>query len=86
MWNIKSDGNMYQGDLQYGDRIATHEEELNKQLSLEKTIKIMEAKKYLSDTSWYVERFNDPSSGKPIPQEILDKRAEAREIINSLEG
>lgn len=44
------------------------------------------AYKYLKDTSWYIERLNDPSSGKPVPQEVLDKRAEARVIINELEG
>ena len=47
--------------------------------------KIAEARKYLADTAWYIERFNDPSSGKAIPQEILDGRAQARVTINELE-
>lgn len=47
---------------------------------------IQEAKKYLSDTAWYVERLNDPSSGKAIPEEVLTKRAQARELINTLEA
>ena len=46
---------------------------------------IQEAKTYLSSTAWYVERLNDPSSGKVIPEEVLTKRAEARELINTLE-
>lgn len=46
---------------------------------------IQEAKQYLADTGWYIERLNDPSSGKAIPEEVLDKRAEARELINTLE-
>ena len=46
---------------------------------------IQEAKIYLVDTAWYVERLNDPSSGKAIPEEVLTKRAEAREVINTLE-
>ena len=46
---------------------------------------IQEAKTYLADTAWYVERLNDPSSGKAIPEEVLAKRAEARELINTLE-
>ena len=46
---------------------------------------IQEAKIYLADTAWYVERLNDPSSGKVIPEEVLTKRAEAREVINTLE-
>ena len=37
-----------------------------------------EALAYLAETGWYVERLNDPSSGKAIPQDILDARAKAR--------
>lgn len=44
------------------------------------------ALKYLADTAWYVERLNDPSSGKAIPEEVLTKRIEARELINTLEA
>ena len=47
---------------------------------------IQEAKAYLAETAWYVERLNDPSSGKAIPEEVLTKRAEAREVINTLEA
>ena len=47
---------------------------------------IQEAKVYLASTDWYVERLNDPSSGKGIPEEVLIKRAEARELINTLEA
>ncbi len=47
---------------------------------------IQEAKTYLASTAWYVERLNDPSSGKVIPEEVLTKRAEARELINTLEA
>ena len=46
---------------------------------------IQEAKTYLASTAWYVERLSDPSSGKAIPEEVLAKRAEARELINTLE-
>lgn len=48
--------------------------------------KVQEARAYLISTGWYVERLNDPSSGKAVPQEVLDKRAEARVLINELEG
>ena len=41
---------------------------------------------YLADTAWYIERLNDPSSGKAIPEEVLTKRIEARELINTLEA
>ena len=58
------------------------EEEIQKQ---ELQIKINEAKHYLASTAWYVERLNDPSSGKAIPEEVVTKRAEARALINSLE-
>ena len=47
---------------------------------------IQEAKTYLASTTWYVERLNDPSSGKVIPEDVLTKRAEAREVINTLEA
>ena len=57
-------------------------EELDKEINAQK---VQEARSYLSSTAWYIERFNDPSSGKPVPQEVLDKRAEARLIINELE-
>ena len=54
------------------------QQELNK--------KIAEALQYLANTAWYVERFADPSSGKAIPEDVLVKRAEAREILNKLKG
>ena len=47
---------------------------------------IQEAKIYLVSTAWYIERLNDPSSGKAIPEEVLTKREEAREVINTLEA
>lgn len=59
------------------DEEATAQQELQ--------AKIMEAKQYLASTAWYVERLNDPSSGKAIPEEVVTKRAEARALINSLE-
>ena len=47
-----------------------------------KQIKGMTYTSYLADTSWYIERLNDPSSGKPIPEEVLSKRAIAREQLS----
>lgn len=44
------------------------------------------ALKYLADTAWYIERLNDPSSGNAVPEEVLTKRAKARELINTLEA
>ena len=63
--------------------IEINEEEIGKQ---ELQSKINEALQYLASTAWYVERLNDPSSGKAIPEEVLTKRAEARELINTLEA
>lgn len=54
------------------------QQELNK--------KKQEASRYLVDTAWYIERLVDPSSGKAIPEDVLTKRAEAREILNELKG
>ena len=61
---------------------AQKEEEARKLLEQQ----ISEAKQYLANTGWYIERLNDPSSGKAIPEEVLAKRAEARELINTLEA
>lgn len=48
--------------------------------------KVQEANAYLASTAWYIERFNDPSSGKEVPAEVLAKRAEAREFISNNKG
>lgn len=61
----------------------TNEEKLEK---VAKTILIQIASQYLANTGWYVERLNDPSSGKAIPEDVLAKRVEARELINTLEA
>ena len=61
----------------------TNDEKLEK---VAKTMLIQIASQYLASTSWYVERLNDPSSGKAIPEDVLAKRAEAREVINTLEA
>jgi hypothetical protein len=37
-------------------------------------------------TSWMIERFNDPSSGKPVPQNVLDYRANVRSLSNTYEN
>lgn len=61
----------------------TNDEKLEK---VAKTILIQIASQYLASTGWYVERLNDPSSGKAIPEDVLAKRVEARELINTLEA
>lgn len=61
----------------------TNDEKLEK---VAKTILIQIANQYLASTGWYVERLNDPSSGKAIPEDVLAKRVEARELINTLEA
>lgn len=60
----------------------TNEEKLEKLFNVF-TIKIH--KDYLEDTKWYIDRLNDPSSGKAVPEEVLAKRAFAREEINKCE-
>ncbi len=37
-------------------------------------------KQYLIDTDWYISRFSE--TGKDVPEDILQKRQEARESIN----
>ncbi len=51
-----------------------------------KNVRKQEPMGYLASTSWYVERLNDPSSGKAIPEDILAKRAEARTLISAIEA
>ena len=41
--------------------------------------KSSEAQKYLASTDWYIVRFMD--SGVEVPQEVKDKRAEARLLV-----
>jgi hypothetical protein len=43
------------------------------------------ASNILGQTSWMIERFNDPSSGKPVPQNVLDYRAATRALSNTYE-
>jgi hypothetical protein len=40
----------------------------------------------LGQTSWMIERFNDPSSSKPVPQNVLDYRAATRALCNTYEA
>ena len=51
-----------------------------------KQIKGMAYENYLANTSWYIERLNDPSSSKPIPEEVLNKRAMAREQLSLIKS
>lgn len=60
----------------------TNEEKLEKLFNVF-TIKIH--KDYLEDTKWYIDRLNDPSSGKAVPEDVLVKRSFAREEINRCE-
>lgn len=39
------------------------------------------AKQHLDDSDWYITRFVDPGSGVTVPQDILDSRVAAREIL-----
>lgn len=39
------------------------------------------ARRYLSETGWYVERFAE--TGKPIPEEVRALRQAAREVLSS---
>lgn len=58
---------------EYGDYIEYRNQEVSNKNENKQAIQ------YLEDTDWYVIRNHE--TGKAIPQEILDKRAEAREKI-----
>ena len=51
-------------------------------VAIEIANKKQEALQYLESTAWYIERLNDPSSGKAIPEDVLIKRAEARLMLD----
>ena len=67
-------------------QVFTTETNEDKLAKVVKTMLIQIANQYLASTGWYVERLNDPSSGKAIPEDVLAKRVEARELINELEA
>lgn len=77
---VTADGTMYKYSQVYTTEVS--EAKLDK-MYIKVCIEIYN--KYLNDTGWYVERLNDPSSGKAIPEDVLAKRAEARALINELE-
>lgn len=54
------------------DRIITEEQLLSR--------KKKEASIYLKNTDWYVTRMME--TGKPIPDDVLQKRQEARALLN----
>ena len=70
------DGKFIYKDTRTSDEISI--QDCNKQIA--------DANEYLKSTGWLIERFNDPSSRKAIPEDVLTKRAEARELINILEA
>jgi len=47
----------------------------------EASIRIINAKKYLSETDWYITR--QAEIGTPIPEEVLSKRSQARIDANN---
>lgn len=68
-----------------GDKVAMTADEVEAHLNPPKTPEQIqseanaEARAYLASTDWYVIRMQE--TGVAIPQEVLDKRAEARDSI-----
>ena len=42
-----------------------------------------EALAYLAKTDWLIARANDPSSGEPVPGDVIEKRAAARKVASA---
>ena len=40
---------------------------------------------YFAKTAWAIERYNDPTSGKAIPEDIIKGRTIARQLIDKLD-
>jgi len=68
-----------------GDKVAMTDEEVELHINPPKTAEQLaeeakaEALAYLSSTDWYIVRLMD--SGVEVPQEVKDKRAEARLLV-----
>ena len=85
--NVQIEEVVTEGVIKYKyKQLFTTEIDDEKLEKVAKTILIQLANQYLASTGWYIERLNDPSSGKAIPEEVVLKRAEARELINVLEA
>ena len=85
--NVQIEEVVTEGVIKYKyKQLFTTEIDDEKLEKVAKTILIQLANQYLPSTGWYIERLNDPSSGKAIPEEVVLKRAEARELINVLEA
>ena len=85
--NVQIEEVVTEGVIKYKyKQLFTTEIDDEKLEKVAKTILIQLANQYLASTGWYVERLNDPSSGKAIPEDVVLKRAEARELINTLEA
>ena len=85
--NVQIEEVVTEGVIKYKyKQLFTTEIDDEKLEKVAKTILIQIANQYLASTGWYVERLNDPSSGKAIPEDVVLKRAEARELINTLEA
>lgn len=69
--------------LHNGEYILKAEAEvLQEQEKIDKQIE--ELQKYLDETDWYTTRYSE--TGVPIPEEIKQKRQEARNTISELRG
>ena len=84
IWSVSVDGCGYDKVLAWLSEGNIPEPEFTYEelVAIEVANKKQEALKYLVNTAWYIERLNDPSSGKAIPEEVLAKRAEARLILD----
>lgn len=70
---VAADGTTSFEDPRSEDEIAREDQEILNKVS----------RTYLADTDWYVIRLQE--TGQPIPQDILDERAAARERIVHLD-
>ena len=82
-YEVDEDGNIYSHYLdeadEYGYLLPDMEAiKLAEQEASDNEAK-QEAQKYLNDTDWYVTRLTE--TGVEIPQEVLAKRAECRELL-----
>lgn len=60
--------------------IKTAEDLQNERLAQDRENAEVAARKYLSDTDWFVTRASE--TGKPVPSDVLARRASARAVLS----
>ena len=64
-------------------KMKTAEDLAHEQAESQKAAARSDALAYLAKTDWLIARANDPSSGEPVPGDVIEKRAAARKVASA---